>query len=77
MLKFVIVLVVVGAVLVAAQETPGVKSPGADKGPCPVTMNISPVCGTDGKSYTNLSELNCAARDNPGLKVKHTGRCKQ
>ncbi|XP_031623846.1 serine protease inhibitor dipetalogastin-like [Contarinia nasturtii] len=42
---------------------------------CVCTLNISPVCGSDGKTYPNKCSLNCAQRELRGLTLKHQGKC--
>ncbi|GAB6028860.1 hypothetical protein CHUAL_004669 [Chamberlinius hualienensis] len=40
---------------------------------CPSSSN--PVCGTDGITYRNKCQLDCARRYQPALRVRHDGRC--
>ncbi|XP_031623369.1 serine protease inhibitor dipetalogastin-like [Contarinia nasturtii] len=42
---------------------------------CVCARNFAPLCGNDGKTYTNECTFNCASRSNKSLKVKHQGRC--
>ncbi|GAB6030835.1 hypothetical protein CHUAL_007672 [Chamberlinius hualienensis] len=43
---------------------------------CEISYDINPLCGTDGNTYINLSELRCIEKAKPGLTVKHRGQCK-
>ena len=40
--------------------------------PCACDANIAPVCGVDGKTYTNACQAGCA-----GVAVASTGACKK
>merc|ERR1712180_197645 len=42
---------------------------------CFVTMELNPVCGSDGVTYNNESELNCEKRKQPQLAVAYPGPC--
>lgn len=42
---------------------------------CICPLIYSPVCGSNDKTYSNLCDLNCAARQNSYLTVKYQGRC--
>jgi len=42
---------------------------------CICPMIYFPVCGTDGKTYSNECALGCQQRQQAGLSVKHHGKC--
>lgn len=43
--------------------------------PCVCPFNYSPVCGSDGKTYSNECALNCAKHHNPKLYKVSKGQC--
>ncbi|XP_014677544.1 PREDICTED: serine protease inhibitor dipetalogastin-like [Priapulus caudatus] len=47
--------------------------------PCQCPRYVRPVCGTDGQTYQNACQLECAsaAAGNEGLAVDHDGKCEQ
>ncbi|GAB6030833.1 hypothetical protein CHUAL_007670 [Chamberlinius hualienensis] len=42
---------------------------------CNLAYDFTPVCASNGITYINLSGLNCAAKDIPGLTLKKSGQC--
>ncbi|KAJ8668631.1 hypothetical protein QAD02_010294, partial [Eretmocerus hayati] len=44
---------------------------------CPITADISPVCGSDGITYENPSALKCAQKCKPELQQAHGGPCQR
>ncbi|XP_075050645.1 trypsin inhibitor ClTI-1-like [Mixophyes fleayi] len=76
-LPSVMLLYIVAAVLWPAQETEGVSVPKCYLYQLPgCTKDFNPVCGTDGRTYSNECVLCATNRDN-GLKVhiKWKGEC--
>lgn len=41
---------------------------------CDMTLNV--VCGSNGRSYPNICELNCEILKNPNLRFVHYGECR-
>ncbi|XP_031635171.1 serine protease inhibitor dipetalogastin-like [Contarinia nasturtii] len=46
-----------------------------DYPPCMCTADIRPVCGSDGCTYNNICELECAKCYYPDLYLAHNGTC--
>ncbi|XP_058797738.1 agrin-like [Phymastichus coffea] len=45
---------------------------------CPVALRVNPVCGSDGYTYNNFSEMKCYnSCTNKNISIKHSGPCKQ
>lgn len=42
---------------------------------CVCNLIYAPVCGSDGKTYSNECSLKCAQNQKKNLKLKHTGEC--
>ena len=42
-----------------------------------IPLILRPVCGSDGKTYTNDYLLECEQRCHPDLKIAHYGECKE
>ncbi|XP_045774399.1 serine protease inhibitor dipetalogastin-like [Maniola jurtina] len=47
----------------------------AELPPCVCTREAKPVCGTDGKTYSNPCLLNCIREQREDLHILHPGRC--
>ncbi|XP_014234973.1 thrombin inhibitor rhodniin-like [Trichogramma pretiosum] len=46
--------------------------------PCMVTLNLNYVCGTDGHTYSNISELKCQnSCKKSNIEMKHAGPCRK
>ncbi|XP_031623551.1 serine protease inhibitor dipetalogastin-like [Contarinia nasturtii] len=43
---------------------------------CACPLILSPVCGSDEKTYSNQCEFDCEKKHNKNLKIKHKGDCK-
>ncbi|KOB64228.1 Brasiliensin [Operophtera brumata] len=43
--------------------------------PCTCVTDVKPVCGSDGKTYTNDCLLNCATANDNTLSISHAGKC--
>ncbi|CAH2093170.1 unnamed protein product [Euphydryas editha] len=43
--------------------------------PCVCTRNLTPVCGSDGKTYNNPCLLNCQRLENKDLQIEKFGPC--
>ncbi|XP_028029354.1 serine protease inhibitor dipetalogastin-like [Bombyx mandarina] len=63
----------IGMLLAATQVIATVAYPPS----CACYRNQRPVCGTDGKTYNNECLLDCATRDDPGLRVRYQGPCSE
>ncbi|CAG7835807.1 unnamed protein product [Allacma fusca] len=54
-----------------------VKNAQSDEPTCICTRIMRPVCGSDGVTYSNRCELNCAAKRKTGLTEARVGRCEE
>ncbi|KAJ8668621.1 hypothetical protein QAD02_010284 [Eretmocerus hayati] len=61
---------------VPAENTPSEEQDDCDI-PCAGTLEFSPVCGSNGKTYPNPSALECAKKCKPDLQMVRAGPCQE
>ncbi|CAG7731999.1 unnamed protein product [Allacma fusca] len=64
------------AVVITRVTTSDPSRQSGGSGSCVCSQIFRPVCGTDGRTYSNACLLQCRKRCcNPNLEIKHQGNC--